>query len=82
MQLTSQSISKAFSIKICNKFRNPKDITKTENLLVMRIACLDKNIEYMFDLIRELFSSPNFGDSKVVSNFLRNESDDISNGLI
>ena len=48
----------------------------------MRIACLDKNIEYMFDLIKELFSSPNFGDTKVVSNFFRNESDDISNSLI
>jgi hypothetical protein len=36
----------------------------------------------MFDLIKELFSSPNFGDTKVVSNFFRNESDDISNSLI
>jgi hypothetical protein len=36
----------------------------------------------MFDLIKELFSNPNFTDPKVVSSFFRNESDEVSNSLV
>lgn len=60
---------------------SPLDPKEPNGYFLLTIACLDKNIETMFNLITELLTEPNFKDYTQLSRLIRLESSELASNF-
>eukprot|EP01017_Pseudomicrothorax_dubius_P039030 TRINITY_DN5937_c0_g1_i2.p1 TRINITY_DN5937_c0_g1~~TRINITY_DN5937_c0_g1_i2.p1 ORF type:complete len:536 (-),score=162.34 TRINITY_DN5937_c0_g1_i2:1155-2714(-) len=63
-------------------YTDPLDAGKHDQAIILKIACLERNLDKMFDLLGELLCQPDFGDAENTPQLLRLLSTDLSNSLV
>ena len=60
---------------------NPKNVNDQNGFLQLTMACLDRNIETMFNLMTEIIAEPDFSDYQTLSKLVRLESSDLASNF-
>ncbi|EGR33914.1 peptidase M16 inactive domain protein [Ichthyophthirius multifiliis] len=82
-KLSLYSTNLSFNYESSNPYNfDETNNNKPLNYGLLSIACIDKNIDQMCELLQELLTAPDFKDMQNISTILRNYSNDISNNII
>lgn len=69
-----------FSVNVQTQ-SNPTDKDESESCFIITMACLDKNLEKMFDLLADITLKPDFKDYEHMKNLLRIDSNSLASNF-
>ncbi|KAL4435266.1 hypothetical protein ABPG74_017358 [Tetrahymena malaccensis] len=81
-QMSLYTTNFSFDFQSSNRINNNDDPNGPFNYALLNVACIDRNIEHMFELLQELLTTPDFNDMTNISTILRNTSNEVANSII